>query len=261
MSVIATLLPARFALALGSVLLLGANLLHAAETIPPKPAGYFNDYAGVVSKEAALRFNEQLAQFERDTSNQIIVAVWSKFPSASSLDDFAQRTYQVWQPGQKGKNNGAILFVFVEDHKMRIQTGYGLEGALPDITSDDIIRNQIAPYFKAGNYEKGFAQGIDSILKAVRGEYKGSGKTALEKHDKAHGGFGLLGFIIFLFILMMALRVARSRGGYRYSSMGGPFIAGWLGGGWSSSSSSGGDFSGFSGGGGSSGGGGASGSW
>src|SRR5204863_9322858 len=125
----------------------------------------------------------------------------------------------------------------------------------------DVIRKQIAPYFKAGNYEEGFAKGIDSILKAVRGEYKGSGKSALAKNDRAHGGFGLLGFLIFLFILSMALRVARSRGGYRYSSMGGPFIGGWSGGGWSSSSSSGGGFSGFSGGGGSSGGGGASGSW
>ena len=257
----ATFAPLRFVLALGSLLLFGANLLRAAETIPPKSAGYFNDYAGVVSKEAALRFNEQLAQFERETSNQIIVAVWSKFPSASSLDDFAQRTYQVWQPGQKGKNNGAILFVFVDDHKMRIQTGYGLEGALPDITCDEIIRNEIAPHFKAGDYEKGFAQGIDAIIKAVRGEYKGAGKTVLEKNNKARGGLGLLGFIIFFFILMMALRVARSRGGYRYSSGGGPFFGGWSGGGWSGSSSSGGGFSGFSGGGGSSGGGGASGSW
>lgn len=67
----------------------------------------------------------------------------------------------------KRKNNGAVLFVFVEDHKMRIQTGYGLEGALPDITCDDIIRNEITPHFKSGNYEKGFAQGIDSIFKAV----------------------------------------------------------------------------------------------
>src|SRR5437868_1427634 len=107
------------ALVLLMLALVSASAIRAAETIPPKPAGYFNDYAGVVSQEAALRFNEQLAQFERETSNQIIVAVWSKFPSASSLDDFAQRTYQVWQPGQKGKNNGAILFVFVEDHKMR----------------------------------------------------------------------------------------------------------------------------------------------
>ena len=88
----ATSLPARFVFPFASMLLFGANFLHAAETIPPKPAGYFTDYAGVVSKEAALRFNEQLAQFERETSNQIIVAVWSKFPSASSLDDFAQRT-------------------------------------------------------------------------------------------------------------------------------------------------------------------------
>src|SRR5207249_5454494 len=86
----------------------------AAEVIPPKPAGYFNDYAGVVSKEAALRFNEQLAKFERETSNQLVVAIWETMPSQSSIEDFTERTFQAWAVGQKGRNNGAVLFVFVK---------------------------------------------------------------------------------------------------------------------------------------------------
>src|SRR5207249_240641 len=86
----------------------------AAEVIPPKPAAYFNDYAGVVSKEAALRFNEQLAKFERETSNQLVVAIWETMPSQSSIEDFTERTFQAWAVGQKGRNNGAVLFVFVK---------------------------------------------------------------------------------------------------------------------------------------------------
>src|SRR2546425_73087 len=86
--------------------LLGSLRSFAAEVIPPKPAGYFNDYAGVVSKEAALRLNEQLAQFERETSNQFVVAIFPIFPSNSSIQDFAQRTFQAWKVWQAGKNNG-----------------------------------------------------------------------------------------------------------------------------------------------------------
>src|ERR1700716_2288789 len=110
----ATSAPLRFVLALGSLLLFGANL-HAAETIPPKPAGYFNDYAGVVSKEAALRFNEQLAQFERETSNQVVVAVFPKMESDSSIEDYGQRVAQNWGVGQKDRRNGAALFVLAHD--------------------------------------------------------------------------------------------------------------------------------------------------
>ena len=236
--------------------------VHAGEVIPPKPAGYFNDYAGVVSKDAALRLNEQLAQFERDTSNQVVVAVFPNFPSQSSVQDFAQRTFQAWGVGQKDKRNGAILFVFVQDHKMWIQTGYGLEGALPDATCADIIRNVIAPHFKTGDYEKGLAAGINAIISAARGEYKGGGRTDLESRGGSKSWTPLIVVLIILAIVTIASRRQRRRG-YRYSSVGGPFIGGWGGGGggWSGGSSSGGGFSGFSGGGGSSGGGGAGGSW
>ena len=84
-------------------LFVSAICLRAAEVIPPKPDRYFNDYAGVVSKEAALRFNEQLAQFERDTSNQVVVAVFSKMQNESDIADYTQRVAQAGGVGQEGR--------------------------------------------------------------------------------------------------------------------------------------------------------------
>jgi len=233
----------------------------AAEVIPPKPDRYFNDYAGVVSKEAAYRFNEQLAQFERETSDQVVVAVFPKMQSDSDVADYTQRLAQAWGVGKKERRNGVVLFVFIQDRKMFIQVGYGLEGALPDITAFDITEYHIKPLFRNGDYQAGLATGIDLICKAIRGEYKGSGKTAAEQHHGS-GAPSLLFFIIFVVVLIIISRVMRRLGGYGYSSgRGGPiFLPTGGGGGWSSGGGGGG-FSGFSGGGGSFGGGGAGSSW
>ena len=244
-----------------AALTLFAISANAAEVIPPSPSGYFNDYASVVSKEAAFRFNEQLAQFERETSDQVVVAVYPTMQSDSDIADYTQRVAQAWGVGQKDRRNGVVLFVFIEDRKMFIQVGYGLEGALPDATAFDITERHIKPLFRAGNYEAGLATGIDLICKAIRGEYKGLGKTVPE--GKGGGGVvGLLPFIIFIIVLIIISRLFRKLGGYSYSSRrGGPvFIP--SGGGWSSGGGgSGGGFSGFGGGGGSFGGGGAGSSW
>jgi uncharacterized protein len=233
----------------------------AAEVILPKPDRYFNDYAGVVSREAASRFNEQLAQFERETSDQVVVAVFPKMQSDSDVADYTQRVAQAWGVGQKERRNGVVLFVFIQDRKMFIQVGYGLEGALPDITAFDITEYHIKPLFRNGDYQAGLATGIDLICKAIRGEYKGSGKTVAEQHHGS-GAPSLLFFIIFVVVLIIISRVMRRLGGYGYSSgRGGPiFLPTGGGGGWSSGGGGGG-FSGFSGGGGSFGGGGAGSSW
>ena len=245
---------------LAAALLLILSPLTAAEVIPPKPDRYFNDYAGVVPKAAADRFNEQLAQFERETSDQVVVAVFPKMQSDSDVADYTQRVAQAWGVGQKERRNGVVLFVFIQDRKMFIQVGYGLEGALPDATAFDITERHIKPLFRAGNYEAGLATGIDLICKAIRGEYKGSGKTVAEQR-RGSGVSGFLPFLIFLLVLIIISRVMRRLGGYGYSSgRGGPvFLPTGGGGGWSSGG--GGGFSGFSGGGGSFGGGGAGSSW
>ena len=249
-------------------ILLASSRSFAAEVIPPKPNAYFNDYAGIVSKEAALRFNEQLAQFERETSNQVVVAVFPKMQTDSDIADYTRRVAKAWDIGQKQTKNGTALFIFIQDRKMFIQTAHGVEGALPDITAFDITEYHVKPHFRNGDYEGGIAEGIDLIMKAIRGEYKGSGKTALESRRRNTAPVGFLPFLIFVIILIILARVGRRRG-YAYTSRGGgPIFIPMGGGGWSSGgggggSSGGGGFSGFAGGGGGEGfgGGGAGSSW
>jgi uncharacterized protein len=253
----------RLCLALGvfSACLLGSL---AAEIMPPKPAGYFNDYAGVVDRGTVLQLNEQLAQFERETSNQIVVAIYPSMQSESSVADFTQRIAQTWGVGGKEHRNGAVLFVFVQNHQMFLQTGYGLEGPLPDATAYDITHNLIAPFFKKNDYAGGLRAGVAAIMQAVRGEYKGTGRTQKEGEQSGGGGLPipLIIFLIIVFFFLVTNRSARGRRGYGYSGGGGPFIGGFGGGGgFSGGGSGGGGFSGFSGGGGSFGGGGAGSSW
>jgi uncharacterized protein len=247
---------AAIALALATLLAINSR---AAEVIPPKPDRYFNDYAGVVSKEAAYRFNEELAQFERETSDQVVIAVFPKMQSESEIADYTQRVAQAWGVGQKERRNGVVLFVFIQDRKMFIQVGYGLEGALPDATAFDITEYHIKPLFRNGNYEAGLATGIDLICKAIRGEYKGSGKTVAERHARSGGVSSLFPFVIFVIVLIVISRLMRRLGGWGYSSgRGGPIFLPMGGGGGWSSGGGGGGFSGFSGGGGSFSGGGGS---
>src|SRR5207248_10203344 len=166
-----------------------------------------------VSKETADRFNEQLAEFERETSDQVVVAVLPKMQSDSDVADYTQRVAQAWGVGQKERRNGVVRFVFIQDRKMFIQVGYGLEGALPDATAFDITERHITPLFRNGNYEAGLASGIDLICKAIRGEYNGSGKTVTEPHP-GPGGLGLLPLIIIVIVPILTPSSLRSPSGY-----------------------------------------------
>jgi len=234
----------------------------AAEVIPPAPDRYCNDYAQVLSAATVQRLNQTLEEFEKSASSQVLVAIYPKMQSDSSLEDYTIRVARAWRVGQKAKNNGAILFVFIQDRKMRIEVGYGLEGALPDVIAKRIIEEQIKPRFQQGDYEGGISAGVNGILQAVRGEYQGTGRTARGRNSPAPVWLFIVvaGFIIFLSI------ARRSRGTIYQRSGRGTYWGGWgggTGGGWSSGGgwSGGGSSGGFSGGGGSFGGGGASGSW
>jgi uncharacterized protein len=235
--------------------------LFADEVIPPPPAAYFNDYANVVSAESAAQLNQTLENFERQSSEQIVVAVFPKMQSDSSIEDYTVRVARSWQVGQKDKNNGAVLFVFVQDHKMFLQVGYGLEGVLPDALCKRIIDEQITPRFKAGDFDGGLRAGVQSILAATKGEYKGNGITMSDSRP-SHGSSGP--FLGFGFIVLIVIIIFFARG----SGMFFPWLLlsssgssrGWGGGGFGGGGFSGGG-GGFSGGGGSFGGGGAGGGW
>ena len=234
--------------------------LGAAEVIPPAPKLYFNDYANVVSTATANQLNETLAGFERESSEQILVAIFPKLQSDSAIEDYTVRVARAWKVGQKNLNNGAVLFVFVQDHKMYLQVGYGLESVLPDALCKRIIAEQITPRFKSGDFNGGLIAGVQSILAAAKGEYKGTGSTVAENRRNATGGVSV-GFIIIIVVVILIVLSSRRRfgsggSGWIFTGGGGGWSGGG-GGGWSS----GGGGGGFSGGGGSFGGGGAGGSW
>jgi uncharacterized protein len=230
----------------------------AAEVLPPPPAAYCNDAAGVLSRATVARLNAQLADYERRTSNQIVVAIYPKMASDSSVEDYTVRLAQSWHVGQKGKDNGAVLFVFVADHKMYIQVGYGLEGALPDIAAKRIIAGEVAPRFRQGDYDGGISAGVAAMMAATQGEYKGTGATVAGGRDQTAGRFSV-GILIFLFLVVGAIRLFA--GGSRVYGSTGFYGGGWGGGFGGGSGFGGGGGGGFSGGGGSFGGGGAGGSW
>jgi len=251
--------------------LLGLGLIgaRAAEVIPPHPTAYFNDYAGIVRPATTQALNNSLEQFERTTSNQILVVIYPHMQSDSSIEDYTVRVAQSWAVGQKARNNGAVLFVFSQDHKLFIATGYGLESVLPDAICKRIIDNEITPLFRQGDYDGGLTAGVAAMIAATKGEYRGTGTTVTDRAERS--GQDLTGlFSIFIPLCLLVLwsvirsrqHVVYGRGG-RVSSWGGvPWLflggtGGGLGGG------GGGGFSGggFSGGGGSFGGGGAGGSW
>jgi uncharacterized protein len=248
-------------------MLLAGCRLFAQEVIPPAPAAYFNDYAHVVSTATAAQLNQTLENFERQSSEQILVAIYPKMQSDSSIEDYTVRVARSWQAGQKSKNNGAVLFVFVQDHKLFLQVGYGLEGVLPDALCKRIISEQITPRFKAGDYDGGLTAGVQAILAATKGEYKGTGVTAADSRasHRSSSPFLGLGFIVLIIIFIIFTRGSGMFLPWLLLSSSGS-SRGWGGGGFSGGggSSGGGGFGGgggFSGGGGSFGGGGAGGSW
>jgi uncharacterized protein len=247
------------------------HFAHAAEVIPPAPPNHFNDLAGVVRPATATQLNRELAQFERDTSTQLLVAIYPRMQSESSVEDYTVRVAQKWGVGQRERRNGAVLFVFQQSRDIRIVTGYGLEGALPDALCKQIIENEIAPRFRAGDFDGGLTAGVRAMMAAVRGEYRGSGRTNTETAARTGGrSQGVIMIIVILaFIIMGAIR-ARSQRSVVYGRRGRRTTwtdrDPWLGGGsWGGGGIGGGSWGGgggtFSGGGGSFGGGGAGGKW
>src|SRR5208283_4938957 len=130
------------------------------------------------------------------------------------------RVKQAWGVGQKGKDNGVVLFVFVQDHKMYIQVGYGLEGALPDALAKRIIDNEITPHFRNGDFDGGLRAGVTAILAATKGEYKGTGQTVADQsRSKQSGGSDwVIGLVIaFIIIFFLGRLLSYGAGGTVYS--------------------------------------------
>lgn len=237
-----------------------------AQDLParPSPPRLVNDYTGTLTSDQRQTLENKLVAFNDSTSTQIAVVI---IPALGGYDvaDYAVKLGRAWGIGGKEFSNGVLLLVSKSDRKLNISTGYGVEGALPDITASHIIQDVIVPNFKGDDYYRGIDEGTDAIIKAVKGEY-----SAPQKAKSNSKGSAKMIVIVLIILFFLLSRGGGGKGGFMsrrgYRDIAGPMILGSLlgrgggGGGWSGGGSSGGGgFGGF--GGGSFGGGGASGSW
>ncbi|RZK42189.1 MAG: TPM domain-containing protein [Pedobacter sp.] len=248
------------------------GLMGFAQDFPQSQNKLVTDLTQTLSAQQIAQLERKLVTFDDSTSNQIAVVI-VKTIGDYDINEYALELGRKWGIGGKGKNNGVILLVSIGDRKLSIQTGYGLEGALPDIYTKRIIENDIKPFFKNGDYYGGIEAGTDSIISLTKGEYKNEQPKSKSKRGAKAGGAGMVVVIIIVVIIFIIGKrgggggggeIISGRGiaegllwGMLLSGSGRDRSGGGFGGGFGGGS--GGGFGGF--GGGSFGGGGSSGSW
>ncbi|HYL27387.1 MAG TPA: TPM domain-containing protein [Candidatus Nitrosotalea sp.] len=252
--------------------------------VPPKPDHYVTDNADALSSGARSSIEDELHAYEQSTGHQVIVWIGDTTGDVP-LETFTGDTARAWKVGRKGHDDGAILFLFMSDHKVRIEVGYGLESSLTDADSHRIIQDVIVPRMRAGKIDDAVSGGVAAILKTITPAYSAVSAPPAASEGNASpavtafilGIFAIFGVVIIFVIITIILRVIYAvRYGYLILREGpkkaksdmktSAFWSGAAGGLISSSSfgggDSGGDFGGgFDAGGGDFGGGGASGSW
>lgn len=238
-----------------------------AQDYPAKPNTLVNDYMGTLSESQKQQLESKLVAFDDSTSTQIAIAI-VKSVGEYDINEYALGLGRSWGVGGAKNSNGVMIVVALGDRKIAMQTGYGVEGVLPDIITKRIIENEIKPAFKAGDYYVGLDAGTTAIIKYTKGEYKNDNPRAAKKGG---GSGGILVIIIIVVVIIIIIR--KGGGGDGGQVIGGRGVGEALfwgallgsgrssGGGWGGGggSSGGGGFGGF--GGGSFGGGGSSGSW
>jgi uncharacterized protein len=229
---------------------------------PSVPPRLVNDYGHFLTEGEQSQLEQKLDDYARSSSTQITIVTVTSI-GEYDIADYAVKLGKAWGIGKKGKDNGVLILASKQERKINISTGKGLEGALPDITCIHIIRNEITPSFKQGQFFQGFSKGADAVIAASKGEYKA------DEADEEKGGWGkAILIIIIIFIVLIFRMFGGGRGGGNYmsgrgsSGFGTGFIIGSILGNMGGGNGGGGNDSGFGGfGGGDFGGGGASGSW
>ncbi|MFA5317966.1 MAG: TPM domain-containing protein [Patescibacteria group bacterium] len=137
---------------------------------PGAPTGFVNDYANIIEDGLQQEMENKLTQFEQESSNEISVVTIQNL-DGDYIENFAEKLFAEWGIGKEDKNNGVLVLVALEDREMRIEVGYGLEGALTDAQSNWIINNEMKPAFKEERYGDGINEAVDKIISATKGEY------------------------------------------------------------------------------------------
>jgi uncharacterized protein len=236
------------------IVLASAALLYAAETpIPASPTEWVTDTANFLSPEAVRSLNARLAAYQQATGHQLIVYI-APTTGDAPIEDWAVRAFAKWKVGRKGLDDGLALFIMPQDHKMRIEVGYGLEAVVPDAIASRVINDVMAPRIQAGHPDDAVTAAIDSLTGVIGGQADTLPPTPGPKKSRPLTAFqwifyGIAGILILALVITHPAMAFYLLVNIMSSSGSGGGSGGGGGGG------------GFSGGGGRSGGGGASGSW
>jgi uncharacterized protein len=136
---------------------------------PGQPDGFVNDYSSTLTSEQKQLLENKLTQFERDSSNEISIAIINDLQD-DTIENFAEKLFKDWRIGKKDKDNGVLILVAKENREMRIEVGYGLEGTLTDAQSNWIINKIMKPAFQSNDFYKGINDATDKIIAATKGE-------------------------------------------------------------------------------------------
>lgn len=175
---------------------------------PGTPSGFVNDYAGMLSDADKQKLEVKLVQFEKDSSNEISVVIIQSL-EGDTIEDFAVKLFEDWQIGKAKNDNGVLILIARDNRKMRIEVGYGLEGALTDAQSWWIIDDIMKPAFQEEKYYKGIDEAVDKIISATKGEYLPSA-SAEPTADKGFSWEFILWFGLFI-IMWLASILGRSK--------------------------------------------------
>ncbi len=220
--------------------------------IVPNPTGYVNDYAGVLTLEVKKKLSLIAEDLSKNNIAELAILI---VETTGGVDDFeyAQAVFDNWKIGKKGVDNGILIFVSMKERKIRIHTGYGIEGIITDGVAGEVIDNYMIPYFKEGKFGEGILNGVLAIVEKL--DKEGKLNNVKPKVVKKKANRISQDFVLFIFVLIIILNIILSISGNRVRGRyytGGRYYGGFGGFG-------GGGFGGF--GGGSSGGGGAGRSW
>lgn len=188
------------------LLLLFLPLLSYSQKAVPELWGTpVHDEAKILSANTISQLESKLKAFEDSTSNQIAILIVNSL-DGEVLEEYSLRVAETWKLGQADKDNGVLLLIAIQDREMRIEVGEGLEGPLPDIIANQIIRNEITPNFRRQDYEAGVVAGVESIMMAIAGEYVADGDSSeigldnmLSTEERVFMGlfvFGILGVFV-----------------------------------------------------------------
>jgi uncharacterized protein len=232
-----------------------AVLLGADFAIPPVPAQYVSDTAGVLTDSTRTWVQNELRNYEQQTGHQVLVYI-GRTTGNVPLETWTGETADHWGIGRKKHDDGAVLFVFMNDRKVRIEVGYGLESSLTDADSFRIIQQTILPRMRSGDVDGAISYGVAAMLQTITPSFKNAPPpTPQTQPMDAKSVLALIilgGFLLFALVVIVRLSMG-GRGGY--------FIGSGLGGGGFFGGGGGFGGGGFSAGGGGFGGGGASGGW